>query len=379
MKIILIGNYPLDHQESMQRFANMLREGFESNGFETEIWKPVVFFGIFFSITNSGLGKWFGYLDKYLLFPFVLKVRLNKKEYKNVDVKFHICDHSNAPYLNYLPKDRTGITCHDVLAIRGSMGFADAYAPASKTGMVLQKWISNNLSKAKTLAAVSKFTFSQLNEINPKQSNQNWVVIYNAFNAPFKPMERGQSVTILEQMGMSVKDSFILHVGSGELRKNRKLLLHMVHRLGDKWEGKICFAGKPLEDDMIKLAESLNIINRVVSIVKPNHEQLMALYSTCEAFVFPSFSEGFGWPLIEAQACGAPVITSCLEPMIEVSGTHALYSHPEDVDGFTNAFLSLQNSTVRERIINSGYINIERFRISKMMDDYIDLHDIKRN
>src|SRR5690606_27674407 len=108
------------------------------------------------------------------------------------------------------------------------------------------------------------------------------------------PMERGQSVTILEQMGMSVKDSFILHVGSGELRKNRKLLLHMVHRLGDKWEGKICFAGKPLEDDMIKLAESLNIINRVVSIVKPNHEQLMALYSTCEAFVFPSFSEGFG-------------------------------------------------------------------------------------
>ncbi len=44
MKIILIGNYPLDYQESMQRFATMLSEGFEANGLETEIWKPAVFF-----------------------------------------------------------------------------------------------------------------------------------------------------------------------------------------------------------------------------------------------------------------------------------------------------------------------------------------------
>lgn len=380
MKIILIGNYPLDHQESMRRFADMLREGFGTNGIQTEIWRPIVFFGSLFKITNSGLGKWFGYVDKYVLFTIILKLRLSKKEYKNGSVKFHVCDHSNAPYLKYLPKNRSGITCHDVLAIRGSMGFSDAYAPASKTGVILQKWIFKHLRNAKTLAAVSNFTLHQLKDISKGPSNhKNWVVIHNGFNAPFKRMEAAQSIPILEQIGVNTKDSFILHVGSGELRKNRKLLLHMAHNLGDKWNGNICFAGKPLDEAMVTLAESLNLTHRVVSIVNPNHQQLIALYSTCEAFIFPSFSEGFGWPVIEAQACGALVIASSLEPMPEVSGLEALYAHPKDVDGFANAFLSLQDPMTREKIINLGYNNIKRFDIHKMMDAYMALYQIKRN
>lgn len=379
MKIILIGNYPLDYQESMQRFATMLSEGFEANGLETEIWKPAVFFGGLFNITDSGLGKWFGYVDKYVLFPITLRLRLSRKKYNNKNIRFHVCDHSNAPYLKHLPKDKSGITCHDVLAIRGALGFSDAYAPPSRTGLILQKWILNNLGKANAVAAVSRFTLNQLNEISPKKTSQNRVVIYNAFNAPFKPMGAVQSAAMLEKMGIREKEPFILHVGSGELRKNRSLLLHMAHRLGEQWQGKVCFAGKPLDEGIISLAKKLELTHRVVSIVKPNHDELLALYSTCEAFIFPSFSEGFGWPLIEAQACGAPVIASSLEPMPEVSGGIALYAHPEDIDGFAKAFLSLQNSAVRERIITLGYTNTERFHISKMMDGYMNLHQVKNN
>src|SRR5690606_22551456 len=125
---------------------------------------PVVFFGKPFKSTKSGISKWLGYIDKYILFPIVLKFRVNSKHSRGQDIKFHICDHSNAPYLKYLPKEVTGITCHDVLAIRGSMGFADAYAPASKFGKLLQKWILNNLKKAEILAAVSDFTLNQLKD-----------------------------------------------------------------------------------------------------------------------------------------------------------------------------------------------------------------------
>lgn len=380
MKIILIGNYPLDYQESMQRFSVMLSKGFEAQGLETEIWKPVVFFGKRFSITNAGLGKWFGYLDKYLLFPIILKLRSGKKKYRDVAVKFHICDHSNAPYLSYLPKYRTGITCHDVLAIRGSMGFADAYAPASKTGTILQKWILKHLSKAKTLAAVSKFTLNQLNEISiDSNQGKNWVVIPNAFNAPFYPMGVAQSTPLLTAMGIDPKVSFILHVGSGEMRKNRKILVRMAHHLGDAWQGIICFAGKPLDDGVIELAKSLNLMHRVVSIVNPNHDALMALYSTCEAFIIPSFAEGFGWPAIEAQACGAPVIASSLEPMPEVTGGHALYAHPKDPEAFVKAFLSLRDGAIREKIVHLGYDNIKRFDLEGMMAAYMDLYQIKGN
>lgn len=381
MRIILIGNYKLDNQESMKRFAMMLEKGFNSEGIETEIWEPTVFFASGFKNSTSGLGKWFGYIDKWLLFPVILKLRTLKTSNKDKNTKFHICDHSNAVYLKSLPHNRTVITCHDVLAIRGALGFSDAYCPASGMGKILQKWILKNLKKAQTLAAVSHFTLNQLKDLSKLDSNKakNWVVIHNAFNADFKPLPIGSSKRLLNDMGIDADESFILHVGSSLERKNRKLLLLMVAELGDKWQGKICFAGKDLDTNLMDLAHKLNLSHRVISVVRPSHEGLLALYTMCEAFIFPSLSEGFGWPLIEAQACGAPVIASSFEPMPEVSNNTALHVHPENAKGFADAFLSLQDSKTRNQLINAGLLNSERFNIKYMIDSYIALHQSKMN
>lgn len=379
MRIILIGNYALDKQESMKRFTSMLENGFNSRGINTEIWEPTVYFGSVFKNTTSGLGKWFGYIDKWLLYPMILKVRLLKKSNKDINTRFHICDHSNAPYLKSLPLARTAITCHDVLAIRGALGHADAYCPASGMGKILQEWILKNLISAQNLAAVSHFTLNQLKDLSPSSINnhKNWMIIHNAFNADFKPMEASPSKRLLEEMGLNYNEPFILHVGSSLERKNRKLLLHMAVALEDKWQGKICFAGKGLDAQLLNLVHELNLQDRVISVIRPSHEGLLALYSTCEAFIFPSLSEGFGWPLIEAQACGAPVIASSLEPMPEVSNNTALHVHPDDAKGFADAFLTLQDEKIRKHIIASGLENIERYNVEKMIDDYIALHQSK--
>src|SRR5690606_21484309 len=125
-----------------------------------------------------------GYIDKWLLFPLVVRWRLLKKSNNSSSVFYHICDHSNAPYLKYLPKDRSGITCHDVLAIRGALGYADAYCSASGMGKILQKWIFRNLINAKKLVCVSQHTLSQLEELSELNTvkDKNWKVILNAFN-----------------------------------------------------------------------------------------------------------------------------------------------------------------------------------------------------
>ncbi|MGJ8716048.1 MAG: glycosyltransferase family 4 protein [Maribacter stanieri] len=375
MKIILVGNYAPDNQESMERFTTMLYKGFTDTGIKVEIWKPIVFFGSLFNSTSAGLPKWFGYLDKWLLFPLILTYRIRKRKYKKELIKFHICDHSNAPYLQYLPKKQTVITCHDVLAIRGALGFKDAYCQATPMGTLLQKWILKNLSRANKLAAVSNFTLNQLKELSPNSQNKNdWRVIHNAFNAKFEKMGDNQSIFLLKQMGLNENESFLLHVGSNLERKNRKLLLKLVAYLDHNWHGKIYFAGQPIENDLINLAKELKIMDRVVSITKPNHNQLLALYSTCEAFIFPSYSEGFGWPVIEAQACGSPVIASNVEPMPEVSGNKALHINPNDPKGFGDAVLTLKNKNIRAEIINSGYQNIKRFNSGRIIDAYISLH-----
>lgn len=381
MKIILIGNYPLDKQESMNRFAEMLADGFHSKGIETEIWKPVVFFAKPFQITTSGIGKWLGYIDKWILFPLILKWRLTKSKFKSSKVKFHVCDHSNSPYLPYLPKDKTVITCHDVLAIRGAMGYKDAYCPASRTGKILQQWILNNLVKAKKLVSVSHFSLNQLKELAAPISleNKKWIVIHNAFNADFEPISEEESQKLLSEVNMPIDKPYILHVGSALPRKNRDLLLKMVVELGDKWEGYICFAGKAINESLMQEIKRLGLTARVKSIVRPSHKQLVALYSACEAFIFPSLSEGFGWPLIEAQACGTPVIASNLEPMPEVSGNTAIHVNPHDAKGFAKALLSLNTTDKRNEIINSGFENIKRFHISKVIDAYVTIHKDETN
>jgi len=376
VKIILLGNYKADKQESMERFAQMLKNGFIQNGVDSIIWYPPFLFGRLTDSHNSGLGKWLGYIDKWILFPFtILWKRLFLLFNKNI--RFHICDHSNAPYISYLPNKRTVITCHDVLAIRGALGYKDSYCTSTKTGIILQKWILKSLCKADNIATVSQFTLNQLEEIQVKtKSIKNWKVIPNAFNADFYPMNKIEVKRILQKNKITIFKPFILHVGSSLQRKNRKLLVDMLHCLNITWDGIVCFAGQEIELELQKHIDSLGLQNKVISILKPSHEVLVALYSSCESFIFPSFSEGFGWPIIEAQACGAPVIASSYDPLPEVSGNAAIHNDPLNPNEFADSLLSLQNELTRNELIKAGYENCKRFELKRIIQEYLSIHSL---
>ncbi len=355
----------------MHRFATMLNDGFRLMGIESEIWWPSVLFGSKHKETNVGIGKWLGYIDKYIVFPLLIHWRHFNNSY-GTDTYFHICDHSNAPYLNYLPINKTSITCHDVLAIRAGLGYGDSYITTSWLGKKLQSFILKSLKRAQKLASVSQFTLDQLQELTNLKRDE-WRVIHNSFNGEFYPMPTTEATATLRQTAFDFSVPFLLHVGSGLPRKNRRLLLDMVFLLGDKWQGNICFAGEALDISLVHYVATLGLTNRVISLVGPDHTTLIALYSSCKAFIFPSYSEGFGWPVIEAQACGALVIASSLAPMPEVSGGAALYADPDDAQQFADAFLSLENNFMREALIQQGFANCQRFENQRMMAAYLNL------
>lgn len=376
-KFILLANYVPDRQESMQRYALSLRNGLAAQQVEAEIWHPPVFFGTFITNPNAGIGKWLAYLDKYMLFPVLLwlRIRFNRK-YAEEKVFFHVCDHSNSPYLGFLPSHRAGITCHDVLAIRGSMGFEDAFTPASPTGKILQRWILKHLRRAKILTAVSQHTMNGLLELcnHTKPLGARWKMIYNSFNGHFRPMPLADCQNLLLAQDIPVDAPFILSVGSAAARKNRKLLLDMLYCLGKQWTGRVCFAGAPMEPSMLAYAEKLGLKDRISVVVNPGHDTLVALYSACTAFVFPSFSEGFGWPLIEAQACGAPVLASNISPMPEISKGSAIHVNPYSPAEFANAFLEILVPEKRNRLIEKGFQNCKRFRPQLISRQFLDLY-----
>src|ERR1051325_10165210 len=107
-KGLLLCNYAPYQQESMQHFAQMLLGGLLARGVAVESIRPEPMFGRLLS-GNSGVAEWLGYLDKFFLFPRVLKRRLCSLGSQDV---LHICDHSNAIYTKYAGRILDLVTCH---------------------------------------------------------------------------------------------------------------------------------------------------------------------------------------------------------------------------------------------------------------------------
>lgn len=373
-KVILIGNYACDKQVSMNSFLNILALGLKNEGFELEIWKSIVCFGYFVKNTNKGIGKWFGYIDKYVFTTIYFYIKVLIHKLTQINCVYHICDHSNAVYISLFPLNKILVTCHDVLAIRGALGFKDAYCEASGFGKILQHFILKNLKKNISIAFVSKNTKNQFISLGTNHFQNKYQVVYNGLNADFKKLEVNEANTLIQKYSNFPTQKYILHVGSNLTRKNRVLLVKMIYELRDKYDGLLCFAGQKPDNHLLQLASDLKVNDRISFIQNPNHELLNLLYNQCDAFIFPSLSEGFGWPIIEAQTCGTPVICSNIEPLPEIGENGVITANPFNEDDFAKSFLLLNDTLFRDNLIQKGIENSQKYTTQKMVNNYINFY-----
>ena len=146
-------------------------------------------------------------------------------------------------------------------------------------------------------------------------------VIPLGLNYPYRPLTPPEVADAFKSAGIDLDyGGYVLHVGSGHRRKNREALLNAVAKIKDSWPGRIAFAGEPLSAAEHALAASLGLKERVQEIKGADNATLNALYSGAHALIFMSRSEGFGWPVLEAQAAGCPVIASNRTSVPEVAG-----------------------------------------------------------
>jgi glycosyltransferase involved in cell wall biosynthesis len=165
-------------------------------------------------------------------------------------------------------------------------------------------------------------------------------------------------------------------VGSNLLRKNREGILRIFAKLPKELNLQLVFAGEALSEDLIRLANGLMVQGRILQVVKPDVEILEALYNRASSLIFPSRYEGFGWPPIEAQACGCPVVGSQIPPLIEVLGQSAILRPLEDEAGMAESIARLaSDKEYREEIRQRGFENVHsRFQTSRMIDQYVSLY-----
>ncbi|MDQ6625310.1 MAG: glycosyltransferase family 4 protein [Verrucomicrobiota bacterium] len=366
--VLLIGNYAPERQQSMLRFAAMMLEGLSAAGVEAELIQPQPFFG---KLTFAGAfaAKWFAYIDKFILFPQRLKAKLRARP-----AVVHICDHSNAMYAKQIRSVPVVVTCHDLLAVRGGLG-EETDCPASATGRLLQRWIVSGLRHAAAVACDSITTRDDARRIVTVGSDHPKLpVIKLGQSYPYRVLSASDAQARLSAVQFDLSRPYVLHVGSNLRRKNREGVLRIFARCQERWNGQLVIAGDALSESLRNLANTLGVSARVVEVVSPSNELLEALYNRATAFLFPSRFEGFGWPIIEAQACGCPVLTSSTNPMAEVAGDGALLRDPADEQGFADDLLSLVDSTQHATWSGKALENAKHFTTGKMIAEYRELY-----
>ncbi|HYJ05242.1 MAG TPA: glycosyltransferase family 1 protein [Chthoniobacterales bacterium] len=363
--ILLIGNYPLDRQQSMQRFAMMMLLGLTAAGVSAELVQPFPFFGRF-SYAGRFVGKWLAYLDKFVLFPRALA-----KKMRDRPAVVHICDHSNAMYASAIRDVPTVVTCHDMLAVRGALG-EQTETPASATGKRLQRWILRGLENSTAVACVSRATLADAHRlIRCDHGKPTLEQITLGLSYPYRMLRPEEARARLAEIpALAANAQFALHVGSNLTRKNREGVLRIFAHCKDTWNGSLIFAGDPLSPALRSLAAELGVFDRIVEVPNASSELLEALYNCATALLFPSTFEGFGWPIAEAHACGCPVLCADREPMSEVAGDAGLLHSVEDEQGFAADLLRLTDPAERARWSAKALENAKRFSTARMIAEY---------
>lgn len=368
MRIVLIGNYAPDCQESMLRYAQMMLRGLSRTRHDVTLVAPHALLNPG-QRGNTGAWKWLGYLDKYWAGTGAISRAVHTADL------VHVCDHSNAVYIPRNPDRPYVVSCHDLLAVRGALG-EDTDCPASPVGRYLQRAILSGLRRAHAVACVSRATLSDAQRLLGMDFAGLLALIPNALNYPYHRLDEQEARRRVAACGLAAGCSYILHVGNDHPRKNRALVLEAFARVCTAWPGKLVLAGEPMREQLRSRARDLGVAERVVEVVKPGNELLEALYNAAHALVFPSRFEGFGWPIIEAQACGCPVICSDRAPLPEVAGKGAILCPAEDAAAVGDAIVSLgRDPHRREDLRRLGADNAARYGLDAMVRQFLDVYE----
>lgn len=160
----------------------------------------------------------------------------------------------------------------------------------------------------------------------------------------------------------SINKNYILFVGMIEPRKNIPNLIKAFSKLDKDFQ--LVIVGKKgwHYDEIFQLIKKLKLENKIIFTGYVPDEELVSLYSSAKLFVYPSFYEGFGLPVLEAMACQCPVITSNISSMKEIAENAAILVNPNNVKEIEKAMEQiLKNKDLQKELIKKGLKRAKEF------------------
>ncbi|MEO6858658.1 MAG: glycosyltransferase family 1 protein [Solirubrobacteraceae bacterium] len=280
---------------------------------------------------------------------------------------FHIIDHAYASVAHALPAHRTVVTCHDLILLAVDRG--DLPTRARRAVGRYRRTVST-MAKVAAVACVSEATkrdVLRFTDVQPERIH----VIPGGVGAGFRPMPPAQRSDARRRLGIEAR-FVLLHVSSGGFYKNVPATLRTMAALRSSGtDVALVRVGYPLRQDQRELASRLGLAAHVKELGRPDDAELTTIYGAVDALIFPSLHEGFGLPVIEAMACGTPVVASNITALDEVLGGAGLMAPPNDIHALAAAVDQILSSpAAADRLRSAGLARAQSFQWQRVVDDY---------
>ena len=288
------------------------------------------------------------------------------------------CTSNTAPVFSDVP---IITTLHDIIYLEKSFGqILDSSATSyQKLGNVYRKIVVPTvLKKSVKVITVSNFEKQYISEFFSSEKTKHLSAIYNGVGAYFKPVRDARELQRIKRK-YKLPKQFFFFIGNTDPKKNTKgtLKAYSTYRRIYNSDYKLVMPDYD-RSELQKIASEIgdpDLINHIFLTGYVENTDLPAIYSLCSIFLYPSLRESFGIPILEAMACGVPVITSKTSSMPEVSGGAAYLVDPYAFDQITKGILELMgNSSLRTKLINKGLKRAKMFSWQAMAKEVLELY-----
>ncbi len=252
-------------------------------------------------------------------------------------------------------------TIYDLSFIR----YPKAFRPHNR--WYLNTFTRQSAKRAKAIIAISESTRQDVIQafgVSPDKVH----TVYCGVDPVFKPLPASEIAAFKAKKGLPEK--FILRLGTIEPRKNVEGVIkaYAFWRKQDKTAPKLFIAGGKgwYYQQVFQLVEELGLSEHIVFPGYLPQEDLPLWYNASDLFVYPSHFEGFGLPVLEAMACGTPVITSNVSSLPEVAGEAGILLHPTDTEALNQAMQTVfRNANLARDMRQKGLVQAAKFNWRK--------------
>lgn len=274
----------------------------------------------------------------------------------------HILDHAYGHLAHVLEPARTVVTCHDIIPFKHWKGEVPGLG-RRRTPPVTVMFSLRGLHRARWIITTTEATKLDLVNILGIKPERVRVIPYGV-EAHFRPMPFAERLRTRHALGLPTEGPLVLVVDSGPAYKNHEAIIEAFGRVtAAKRDVRLVHVGSPLSPRHWAHAQRAGVADKIIELGGVGLSAISEVYNVCDVLLFPSFIEGFGWPPLEAMACGLPVVCSAIPAVREVAGEAALLADPSRHDILAEMVLRvINNDSVAKGMTQDGLRRAESFR-----------------